>query len=158
MAQIIEGNLAKLGMKLPKVVAPVATYVPFKVVPGLSTRTVFVSGQIPKMDDFLYTGKVSAENLDHGRKAAEVCALNIMAQLKEACGGDLEKVKQIVRLEGFVNCGDDFTQQPQIINGASDLFLQVFGDKGVHSRFAVGTNSLPLGVSVEIAAIAEIEN
>merc|ERR1719219_302157 len=155
---MIESNLARLGMKLPKVVAPVATYVPFKAVAGVSTRMVFVSGQIPKFDDELYTGKVSESNLEHGKKAAQVCALNIMAQLKEACGGDLEKVKQIVRVEGFVNCGDDFTQQPQIINGASDLFVQVFGDKGIHSRFAVGTNSLPLGVSVEIAAIAEIEN
>lgn len=148
-----ESKLAKLGLRLPSAVAPVATYVPFCRV----GRTVYISGQIPKLDETLYTGHVGENNMDHGKKAAQACALNIMGQIKNACGGDWSKFKRVVQVQGFVACKEDFTQQPTIINGCSDLFVEVFGDKGIHSRFAVGTNALPLGVSVEIAAVVECD-
>ena len=148
----IEDQLAALGLTLPEPVAPVANYVPFVVTGNL----VIVSGQVSIGPDGLITGKVSDDNLDHGVKAAEACALNLLSQLKAACEGDLSRALRCVRLGGFVNCGADFTNHPKVINGASDLMVAVMGDAGRHARAAVGAPSLPLDASVEIDGIFEI--
>jgi len=135
---------------------PVASYLPFKK----SGTTVYISGQIPKGEDnSLLTGKLGAGySIDEGRAAARLCAINLIAQMRAACDGDLDKVKQILQVQGFVNCSPDFTDHPQVINGCSDLLVEVFGkDVGSHSRFAVGNSSLPLGVAVEIGAVIEVE-
>ena len=120
---------------------------------------VFVSGQVTlENGEFKYVGKLGDSiSLDEGYQAARLCAINIIAQLKAACGGDLDRVKRIVRLGGFVNSTPDFTGQPKVINGASDLMVEVFGDKGRHSRAAVSAGALPAGVAVEVDCIAEIE-
>ncbi|MEX0922948.1 MAG: RidA family protein [Rhodovibrionaceae bacterium] len=155
MAGQIDARLAELGIEVPDAAAPVANYVGYVI----SGKTVFVSGQVPMKDgDFQYVGKVGDRiSVEEAQEAAKICAINIIAQLKAACGGDLDKVKRIVKLGGFVNSTPDFTKQPQVINGASDLMVEVFGDKGKHSRAAVSAGALPIGVSVEIDAIAEIE-
>ena len=123
-----------------------------------SGNLVFVSGQVTlEGGAFKYQGKLGAEiSLEDGVAAARLCAINIIAQLKAACGGDLDRVQRIVRLGGFVNSTPDFADQPKVINGASDLMVEVFGDKGRHSRAAVSAGSLPLNVAVEIDAVAEI--
>ncbi len=151
----IEARLSELGITLPTPAAPVANYVPYVVTGNL----VSISGQIPMGPNGIeYTGKVGAEvsEADAG-KAARLCGLNILAQLKAACGGDLDRIVRIVKLGGFVNCIDGFGGQPGIINAASDLMVEVFGEKGRHSRSAVGTNGLPLNVPVEIDAFIEIK-
>ena len=119
---------------------------------------VFVSGQVPLVGgEFKFQGKVGAEfSVEDGQEAARICAINIIAQLKAACGGDLDRVRRIVKLGGFVNSTPEFTDQPKVINGASDLMVAVFGDAGRHSRAAVSAGSLPLGVAVEVDAVAEI--
>lgn len=151
----VEARLADLGIDIPTPVAPVANYVPFV----RSGDLISVSGQIPMKDGKLaYEGKVNAEvSAGEARDAARLCGLNIIAQLKAACDGDLNRVKRVVKLGGFVNCTDGFGGQPQIINAASDLMVEVFGDAGRHSRSAVGVNALPLNVPVEIDALVEIE-
>jgi len=151
----IDKRLAELGIEIPNPVAPVANYVPYVVAGNL----VSISGQVPVSDGkVIYVGKVEdTVTLEDACAAARLCALNIIAQLKAACGGDLNRVKRIVKLGGFVNCKNGFGGQPQIINAASDLMVDVFGDKGRHSRSAVGTNALPLNVTVEIDALVEIE-
>tara|TARA_R110002096_G_scaffold236730_1_gene427505 strand:- start:252 stop:713 length:462 start_codon:yes stop_codon:yes gene_type:complete len=151
----IENRLTELGIDIPTPVAPVANYVPYVVVGNL----VSVSGQIPMSKGKLaFEGKVEAGvTIEEARSAARLCALNIISQLKAACDGDLNRVKRIVKLGAFVNCVDGFGGQPQIVNAASDLMVEVFGDKGRHSRSAVGTNALPLNVPVEIDALVEIE-
>ena len=119
---------------------------------------MFISGQIPLIDGKMIQGKVGEDTeVETAIKAARACGLAIIAQLKEATNSKLDSISRIVKLGGFVNCVDTFTQQPEIINGASDLMVEVFEEKGKHSRFAVGTNSLPRGVVVEIEAIAEIQ-
>ncbi len=150
----IEDRLVELGITLPEPTAPVANYVPFVVTGNL----VSISGQVPMKDGaIMLTGKVGAEvSLEEATEAARVCAIQIIAQLKAACGGDLGRVKRIVRLGGFVNCVDGFGEQPEVINGASDLMVEVFGDIGRHSRAAVGVNALPRNVPVEVDALAEI--
>ena len=150
----IEDRLNELGVTLPEPTAPVANYVPFVVTGNLVT----VSGQVPMQDGaIMLTGKVGDDvTLEQAVDAARVCGLQIIAQLKAACDGDLNRVKRIVRLGGFVNCIDGFGDQPEVINGASDLMVAVFGDAGNHSRAAVGVNALPRNVPVEIDAIAEI--
>lgn len=155
MAGQIDARLAELGIEIPEAAAPVANYVGY-VVTG---KQVFVSGQVTLKDgEFQYQGKLGDSiSLEDGQAAARLCGINIIAQLKAACGGDLDKVKRIVKLGGFVNSTPDFTQQPQVINGASDLMVEVFGDKGKHARAAVSANSLPVGVAVEVDAVAEIE-
>jgi enamine deaminase RidA (YjgF/YER057c/UK114 family) len=155
MAGKVEGRLSELGITVPQAAAPVANYVGFVKAGNL----VFVSGQVTLKDGKLqYIGKLGAEiSLEDGQKAARLCATNIIAQLKAACDGDLDRVKRIVRLGGFVNSTPDFTDQPKVINGASDLMVEAFGDRGKHARAAVSAGSLPLGVAVEIDAIAEIE-
>jgi enamine deaminase RidA (YjgF/YER057c/UK114 family) len=150
----IESRIEALGLILPEPPRPVASYVPFVNV----DNTVFVSGQVPMGPDGLeYIGKVGADmDLETGQAAARLCGMNIIAQLKAATGGDLDRVKQIVRLGGFVNCADDFKAQPQVINGASELMQDVFGEAGRHARAALGVNALPGGTAVEIDAIAVI--
>lgn len=150
----VDKRLADLGIEIPTPAVPVANYVPFVI----SGNLVSVSGQVPVKDGKVaFEGKVGADvSVEDACAAARLCALNIIAQVKAACGGDLNKVKRIVKLGGFVNCVDGFAGQPQVINAASDLMVEVFGDAGKHSRSAVGTNALPLNVPVEIDALVEI--
>ncbi|MGY8986320.1 MAG: RidA family protein [Sphingomonadales bacterium] len=150
-----EQKLKDLGITLPTPMAPVANYVPHCRTGNL----VSISGQIPMgPNGITHLGTVGAERtLEDGIDAAHICGINIIAQIKDACGGDLSRVKKIVKLGGFVNCVQGYGDQPKIINGASDLMVAVFGDKGRHSRSAVGVPGLPLGVTVEIDALVEIE-
>lgn len=154
MAGEVDARLAELGIEVPEAAAPVANYVGYVQ----SENLVFVSGQVPLVDGaFKFQGKVGAEfSVEQGQEAARICAINIIAQLKAACGGDLDRVRRIVKLGGFVNSTPEFTDQPKVINGASDLMVAVFGDAGKHTRAAVSAGALPLGVAVEIDAIAEI--
>lgn len=150
----IDARLAELKIELPKAAAPVANYVPVVLVGNLA----FLSGQVTAWNgEFKFRGKLGRDfTIEQGQEAAQICALNIVAQLKAALGGDLDRVKRCVRLGVFVNCTPDFTDQPKVGNGASDLLVQIFGDAGKHARTAVGTNSLPLDVAVEIDAIFEV--
>lgn len=150
----VESCLKDAGYTLPEPAAPVANYVPFVQTGSLLS----ISGQIPIGNDGLVSeGKVGAEvSINEALKAAEACALNIIAQVKQAAGGDLERVKRIVKLGGFVNCVDGFSDQPKVINAASELMVIAFGDKGRHSRSAVGVNALPFNVPVEIDALVEL--
>jgi len=153
MSGKIEARLNELGIELPQPAAPVANYVPFTV----SGNLVFVSGQICQWNGELrFVGKLGAGVATDGREAARLCALNILAHLRIACEGDLDRVRRVLRLGGFVNCTPEFTDMPQIVNGASDLMVLVFGDKGRHARAAVGMNGLPGGVAVEVEATFEI--
>ncbi len=154
MAGQVDARLAALGITVPAAAAPVANYVGYVKTGNL----VFVSGQVPIKDGkFLYQGKVGAEiSLYEAQQAAALCAINIIAQIKDACGGDLDKVRRIVKLGGFVNSTPEFTDQPKVINGASDLMVEVFGDAGKHARAAVSAGALPLNVAVEVDAVAEI--
>ncbi|CAN5159570.1 RidA family protein [soil metagenome] len=151
----IDARLAELGITVPVPAKPVANYVGWVRTGNL----VFTAGQVTLKDGKLeYIGKVGKDfSADEAAKAARLCAINIIAQLKEACGGDLDRVKRIVKLVGFVNGVPDFAEQPKVINGASDVMVEVFGDKGKHARSAVGAGSLPLNVAVEVEAIAEID-
>ncbi|MEM7438887.1 MAG: RidA family protein [Pseudomonadota bacterium] len=153
MTNPIEEKLAALGHSLPDAPAPAANYVPYVQVGNI----LHVSGQIAKEGDTLLIGKLG-DNMDvaAGQHAAEVCALNLLAQVKAACGGDLTRLKRVVRLGGFVNCTPDFTDHPAVINGASNLIGEVMGEAGQHARAAVGSSSLPLGVAVEIDGIFEL--
>jgi len=154
MAGKIDARLKELGIELPKASAPAGSYVPF-VITG---NQVFISGQGPVGPNGLeYVGKVGAEQTaETAAKSARLTALNVIAQLKEACGGDLDRVTRIVKLTGFVNCTPDFDQQPAVINGASNLLVEIFGEKGRHARSAVGMTSLPFQMTTEIEAVAEI--
>ncbi len=153
MAGNIDARLTELGIKLPEASTPQANYVPFTV----SGNLVFVSGQVPKIGDEMIIGKLGADaDVETGQKAARYCALNIIAQVKAACGGDLDRVTRVLKLGGFVNGAPDFGGAPQIINGASDLIVDIFGDAGRHARFAVAVACLPFNVAVEIDAIFEI--
>lgn len=152
----IEGKLNELGLNLPDPAAPVANYVPSVTVGNL----VFISGQISKAGDELIGGRLGEDlSVKQGQAAARLSVLNILAQIKAACDGDLNRVKRIVKLGGFVQASATATQGDisQIINGASDLMVAIFGEKGRHARFAVGAPSLPLDVAVEIDAIVEID-
>jgi enamine deaminase RidA (YjgF/YER057c/UK114 family) len=155
MTGAVDARLKDLGIDLPSAAPPAANYVPF-VVTG---NHVYVSGQVPLGPDgnLHYQGKVGAEfTMEEGQEAAQLCALNILAQVKAACDGDLDRVVRCVKLGGFVNCPPDFQQHPAVINGASDLMVAVLGDKGRHARFAVGAANLPFNVAVEIDAVFEI--
>ncbi len=151
----IDKRLAELGITLPSPAKPVASYVPWVRTGNL----IFVSGQITMVDGKpQHIGKLGADiSVEDGVKAARTCAINILSHLRDACDGNLDRVIRIVKLVGFVNSTPDFVKQPTIINGASDLLGEVFGEKGRHARSAVSVASLPFGVSVEIEAIAEIE-
>ena len=150
----IQKNLDNLKIILPKAPAPVGSYAAFKRVGSL----LFISGQISlDQNGNLIKGKVGSEvNLETGIKAAEACCINIIAQLNKACNNNLDKVKSCIQLAGYVNSDNNFTDQPKVINGASDLIKKVFSDIGIHTRSAVSCNSLPLGASVEIVSIFEI--
>lgn len=152
----LKTKLEEMGKELPEVAAPAANYVPYVV----SGNHVFVSGQIPFLNgEKMHLGRVGDTlSTEQGAQAAEACALNILAQVNEAVGGDWSKVKRCVKLGGFVNSTPDFTEQPQVINGASNLIAAAMGEAGKHARFAVSAPSLPLGVSVEIDAVFEIDN
>ena len=152
---IFEENIKKLDLKIPDLPSPLANYVPYKV----SDNTVYVSGQGPVINGkIIYSGKVGNEiSQEEGVKAAELCCINIVAALKSSINGDWNRLDTFLKLGGFVNCDNNFTDQPKIINGASDLLVNIFGDKGRHSRFAVGSNALPLNISVEIDAIIKIK-
>ena len=149
-----EDNLKKNNILLPKAADPVGSYVASKIIGKL----LYVSGQISMdAEGKLIKGKVGKDlDVDKGYKAAERCALSIVSQAKKACDNDLSKIKSCVKLTGFVNSTDDFTDQPKVINGASDTISKIFGDSGMHTRAAVSVNSLPLGVSVEVDAIFEL--
>ena len=149
----IEARLGELGVTLPPAPAPAANYVPYVVTGNL----VFISGQIAGTPAEKHLGKLGGElNVEQGQKAARASALNVLAQLKEACGGDLDRVRRCVKLGGFVNCTPDFRDMPQVVNGASDLMVEVFGDAGRHARFAVGAPNLPFDFAVEVDAVFEI--
>ncbi len=153
MSGTIDARLAELSITLPDAPAPAANYVPFVQ----SGNIVFVSGQVAQNADGLMVGKLGDDtSVEQGQVAAKHCGLSLIAQLKAACGGDLDRVTRVVKLTGFVNCTPDFGQHPAVINGASDLFAEVFGDKGAHARAAVGSSSLPFGVAVEVEGIFEI--
>ena len=153
MTNQIEHRLSELGLSLPDAPAPAANYVPFVQ----SGALVFISGQISAGPDGPITGKLGAGlEVEQGVAAARACGLALMAQLRAACGGDLTRLKRVVKLTGFVNCTPDFTDQPKVVNGCSDLMVAVFGEAGRHARAAVGAPSLPLGVAVEIEGVFEI--
>ena len=148
---MIEEKIKSIGIKLPNPPSPAGSYIPVVK----SGNLLYVSGQIPMEDGkVVSTGKVSDANIETAQKSARICAINILAQLKKELG-DLEKISRIVRLSGFVNSGPEFTQQPKVINAASDLFYEIFGECGKHSRIAVGVSSLPLNSMTEIDAIVE---
>ncbi len=148
---MIEEKIKSIGIKLPNPPTPAGSYIPVVK----SGNLLYVSGQIPMEDGkVVFTGKVSDTNIETAQKSARICAINILAQLKKELG-DLEKISRIVKLSGFVNSGPEFTQQPKVINAASDLFYEIFGENGKHSRIAVGVSSLPLNSMTEIDAIVE---
>ena len=149
-----EEKVKELKIELPEAKAPVGSYVATKI----SGKLLYVSGQISMSSNGeLIKGKVGKDlNTEEAYKAAERCGLSIVAQVKKACEGDLSKIKACIKLTGFVNSTEDFTEQPKVINGASDLIASIFGESGMHTRAAVSTNSLPLGVSVEVDAIFEL--
>ena len=154
MAGKVESQLKTLGITLPEALSPVANYVPFVKTGNL----VFVSGQLPMKDGTLQSkGLVGADvSVADAAAAARLCAINLIAQAKVACGGDLDRIKRVVKLTGFVASRPDFTDHPKVVNGASDTMVEVFGDAGRHARAAVGSSSLPLGAAVEVEAIFEI--
>ena len=151
---IYDDKIKELKLKLPDAKSPVGNYVATKI----SGKMLFVSGQISIDENGqLIKGKIGKDlDADAGYNAAKRCALSIISQVKKSCNNDLSKIKSCIKLTGFVNSTDDFTDQPKVINGASDLIVAVFGDSGMHARAAVSTNSLPLGVSVEVDAIFEL--
>ncbi len=153
MAGKIETRLAELGIALPEGTVPQANYVPYTI----SGNLVFISGQVAKLGDELITGKLGADvDIETGQRAARACALNLISHLRSACGGDLDRVKQCLKLGGFVQGTPDFTNAPVVVNGASDLMVDVFGEAGRHARFAVAVACLPLDTAVEVDAVFEI--
>lgn len=153
MAGKIDARVKELGIIIPEPRTPSANYIPFVVTGNL----VFVSGQVSQEDSGLIAGKVGGDlDIETGQRAARACGLNLLGQLKVACGGDLDKVVRVVKLGGFVNAPPDFIQPPTVMNGASDLMVEIFGDAGRHARFAVATASLPQGAAVEVDGVFEI--
>jgi len=152
---MISENLKKLNIEIPNAPDPVGAYVAFKII----NKLLFISGQLPiGLDGKIIKGKIGKDlSLEEGQAAAKLCVINILAQAKKAVGGDLNKIKNCIKITGFVNSADDFIDQPKVINPASETLSAVFGENGKHTRAAVSTNALPLGVAVEIDAIFEIE-
>lgn len=151
---MIDAKLESLGIKLPEAPQPAGSYLPIVI----SGNTAFVSGQIPMQDGkVIYKGKVTDENIEDAKKASILCTINILSQLKSKIG-TLENVKKIIKISGFVNSASEFTKQPLVINAASDLLFEVFGEAGKHARVAVGVASLPLDSMTEIDAIVEISD
>ena len=151
---VVNARLAELGITLPPAMAPVANYVPYIITGNL----VVISGQLPAVDGKVaVTGKVGAEvSVEQGQHAARLCFTNLLTQLRAACGGDLDRVKQVVRLGGFIAASPSFTQHAAVMNGASDLAVAVFGDAGRHARSTIGVPSLPLDAAVEVEGLFEI--
>jgi len=154
MSSTVEARLQAAGITLPEVAAPAGNYVPFVK----SGNLVHIAGQIPVLDGELScTGTVGTDvSVEEAKAAARLVGMNILSQLRAACGGDLDRVVRAVKLNGYVNSAPDFTQHPQVINGCSDLMVEAFGEKGRHARAAVGVAALPLGVAVEIDGIFEV--
>ena len=152
---LFEENIKNLGLNIPDLPKALANYVPFKTV----GKTMYISGQAPVQNgEVVYKGKVGSDvTIDDGISAAKLCCINIIAALKTGLDGDWEKLDTFVKLTGFVNCNNDFIDQPKIINGASDMLVEIFKDRGRHTRVAVGSNTLPLGISVEIDAIVQLK-
>ncbi|MGG7643194.1 RidA family protein [Rhodovulum sp. YNF3179] len=149
----IERRLADMGVTLPDAPAPAANYVPYVQAGNL----LFVSGQIAMENGTLITGKLGVDmTVEQGQAAAKACAISLLAQVKAACGGDLDRLERVVRLGGFVNAAPDFTDHPKVVNGASDFIGEALGEIGRHARAAVGSSSLPLGVAVEIEGVFQI--
>ena len=154
MSGQFEQNLANLGVTLPEAPMPAANYVPYVIVGDL----VYVSGQISQNSDGLIIGKLGDTlTTEQGAEAAKCCAISLLSQVKAACGGDLDRLVRVVKLTGFVNSTPDYTEQPQVINGASNLIGEALGDAGKHARAAVSAPALPLGVAVEIEGIFQIK-
>ena len=154
MNNVVELKLNSLGISLPNAPTPAANYIPFVI----SGKQIYISGQVSSDSNGFICGKLGLNmSVEDGYEAARNCGLALLAQLKLACNGDLDKVSRVVKLVGFVNCTQDFTDQPKVINGASDLMAEVFEDNGKHARSAVGTVSLPLGVAVEVEGIFELK-
>ena len=155
MAGKIDARLSELGIELPEAASPAANYVPY----ALEGNTLYIAGQVPFWNgELLHIGKVGDDySIEDAVQAARVSGLNIIAQAKAALDGDLDCIRRIAKVGGFVNCVTDFGQHPTVINGASDLFVEVFGDVGKHARFAVGAGSLPMGVAVEVDAIIIVD-
>ena len=154
MAELIEVKLAELGITLPRPAPPIATYVPYVVTGDL----VVISGQLPLLDGkLLVTGKLGGTvALEAGQQASQRCFINLLAQLKAACGGDLDRVRKVVRLGGYIACTPEFTRHAEVMNGASDLAVAVFGEVGRHARTTVGVPALPLDAAVEVEGMFEI--
>ena len=154
MSGRIASRLAELGIALPTAPAPLANYVPFVVTGHL----VVISGQLPMLDGKLgWAGRVGeAVSIEDGQRAARQCFINLLSQLSAACDGDLDRVRRVVRLGGFVNAGPDFTQQAQVMNGASDAAVEIFGEAGRHARYAVGVSSLPANAAIEVEGMFEL--
>ncbi len=152
---MIAENLKKLNIELPDAPSPVGAYVAYKMI----NKFLYISGQLPiKANGEIVKGKIGKNlTLEDGQEASKLCVINILAQAKKATGGDLNKIKNCIKITGFVNSTDSFTDQPKVINPASETLSAVFGDKGKHTRAAVSTNSLPLGAAVEIDAIFEVD-
>jgi enamine deaminase RidA (YjgF/YER057c/UK114 family) len=150
-----EENIKNLGLNIPELPKALANYVPYKIV----GKTMYISGQAPvKNGELIYKGKVGSDiSVEDGIEAARLCVINIIAAVKTGLEGDWSKLDSFVKLTGYVNCQDTFTDQPKIINGASDMLVEIFGDQGRHSRVAVGSNALPLGIAVEIDAIVQLK-
>lgn len=155
----VEAKLATLGIELPTPMAPMANYVPFAVTVAGDRRLVVVSGQVPAVDGKIaVTGKVGGGvSVDDAVAAARLCLVNVLAQLRTACGGDLDRVLRVVRLGGFVACVPDFSQHAVVMNGASDLAVAVFGEAGRHARSTIGVPSLPGDAAVEVEGLFEVE-
>jgi len=152
---LFEENIKNLGLNIPELPKALANYVPYKIV----GKTMYISGQAPvKNGELIYKGKVGSDiSVEDGIEAARLCVINIIAAVKTGLEGDWSKLDSFVKLTGYVNCQDTFTDQPKIINGASDMLVEIFGDQGRHSRVAVGSNALPLGIAVEIDAIVQLK-
>ena len=152
---LFEENIKNLGLNIPELPKALANYVPYKIV----GKTMYISGQAPvRNGEMIYKGKVGSDiTIEEGIEAAKLCVINIIAAVKTGLEGDWNKLDSFVKLTGFVNCQDSFTDQPKIINGASDMLVEIFGDQGRHARVAVGSNALPLGISVEIDAIIQLK-
>ncbi len=154
MAGEIDARLKDAGIDLPSAPSPQGNYVPYVV----SGNLVFLAGQVALVEgDLKFAGRVGRDvSLGDAQQSARLCAINLITQLRTACGGDLDRVVRCVKVGGFVACSEDYADQPKVINGASDVLVEVFGDKGRHARFAVGAPALPLGASVEVDAVFEI--
>ena len=152
---LFEQNIKNLGLIIPELSEALANYVPYKIV----GKTMYVSGQGPVQNgEVQFKGRVGKDiTIEDGISAAKLCCINIIAALNKGIDGDWEKLDSFIKLNGYVNCKDDFKDQPKVINGASDMLVEIFGDQGRHARAAVGSNALPLGISVEIEAIIQLK-